>query len=411
MNIEQALVIWRGNRPRLIFAAGTGVLGCFASPAVGLLTSISVLQLFSTFDIYQKISKPKWFSVPVSTEPDQNIVNYDAVCKLLQTRTESAASIWRILIVLALNVFLIYLLELRWYAASLPGTLVLSWIIYNFTPLDQKRTRRPGIVFRRFGKIPKEDGVCYVISRACAGLANPVTIQDQSYIGEQSIEWFGKWYGLALINILAVAMLIVSSWLSAIASLTFIVLWTRLAHTLSSRQETIPASRYLRAVQKILERIESGSIRYNGLETLRFADDCWRDAVITMLKRSQFAIIDITALLQRRSTENANVEWEILTALKNIPTSQIIFLVECLSEGTPKVDLKQRCLSVLTAAGFESQAADLQDAHYVEFLIVKDLTELVSSTGRAVDCYREITHATAQCIASHERRRLQARPQ
>ena len=129
MNIEQALVIWRGNRPRLIFAAGTGVLGCFASPAVGLLTLISVLQLFSTFDIYQRISKPKWFSVPVSTRPDQNIVDYDAVCKLLQSRTESAVSIWRVLIVMALNAFLIVFLELRWYGASLPGIFVLSWII------------------------------------------------------------------------------------------------------------------------------------------------------------------------------------------------------------------------------------------------------------------------------------------
>ena len=121
-----------------------------------------------------------------------------------------------------------------------------------------------------------------------------------------------------------------------------------------------------------------------------------------MLKRSQFAIIDITSLVQQPSSGNANVLWEVRSTLEHLPAAQVVFVVESMANCTLGTTLKQRCLSSLAAAGFEREVTVLQNAHFVEFLVVQDVTKLVAPTGEVVDRYNELTHAIAHCIASRD---------
>ena len=408
MNMQLPLSVLKLYRARLFIvttcAIFTGLLhnaygedAWLHQIAFGAVILATFLQIFGLFDVYKLVSYAGLSSYPVAvSDVPESLPSRDRLLPLIEARARAAFSVPRALIVAATNGVALFFMGFKMYFQSALGVIVISFMLYHFSPLDQQRTRRPGIVFRRFSTKPNSDTFCFVVSRACAGLANPVTLQDSSFKGEQTIEWYGRWYLLTLFNLVLLLSSIFGPWASIVASLVSLSLWYRLALLRARSFEPITLSCYQEAVQGAITRITEGKSRYAGVQTLRFTDECWRQAVELALEKVEFAVIDITAIIMDEPN-NESLLWEVRRTAQRLGYKRVSFVAN-LDRVTTAGAFQALCVAKLRKLLSVKDANGIDDAHFVSIPFASDPSLLNDETTKA--SYVKLTLAIASSLVA-----------
>jgi hypothetical protein len=280
------------------------------------------------------------------------------------------------------------------YINSLYITLPLSWVIYHYIPLDQWRSKRPAVVFRRFGKDADDLSVCFLISQACKGLAHPITLQDQSYRGEIGIRYFGL-LSLALLA-LPVALLFLTSGklISGFqAGLAIVIVYYALAWLRAVHKVPVSRKSFELRINGLVNRITSGKERYDGVQTIRLGDECWRDGVQLAISKAKFILIDISSIIHGTDGgADGNLLWEVDAAFSSVPPEQIVLMTLAPPGQRLLGVFDKRCIDLVLEAGSRTERCKLERAR-LHFYTSEDIR-----SDRTLG-YPPLNLQIARCIA------------
>jgi hypothetical protein len=204
-----------------------------------------------------------------------------------------------------------------------------AWFFYRLVASRFLCRERVVLVLRRFGVYDKETRVLPgFLGDVCAGLAVPITVQDNSFAGYvpmglqalhrilAPVVSIGSGLGAAFLVVNVSADMTVLAVLAGIGTfLGVYALITKLTHRLSVSRAS--EDDYAQVVSGLLSGIRDRRGFYSGTRVMVLPDERWQDAIVMSLKQADAVVIDVTDVSE-------NVVWEIGKAFELVPAEAII---------------------------------------------------------------------------------------